>query len=158
VESNRGQDEEIRDLYRRLLDGWNRRDAVAMARVCAREGQYVGFDGSVMTGPAAIEAALRPIFADHPTATYVSIVRSVTWLGPEVALLRAVAGMRAPGQERIMPERNVVHLLVAVREDGVWRVAQYQNTPASFDGRPAEREALRAELEAEAQPTASEAT
>src|SRR4051812_19246248 len=89
---------EVRALYQQLLDAWNRRSAQDMAARFGAAGNIVGFDGSQMNGPAEIEAQLTPIFRDHPTAAYVAIVREVRFVTPEVAILRAVAGMVPPGQ------------------------------------------------------------
>ena len=136
----------ISDLYHQLLDAWNRRDAGAFAKLFTTDGSLVGFDGSTVNGRAEIESHLRPIFADHPTAAYVSKIREVRFLSPDTALLRAVVGMIPPGQQDINPERNAVQSLVAVKQNGAWRIALYHNTPAQFHGRPDESAALTAEL------------
>ena len=138
----------IRDLYHNLLDAWNRRDAAGFAQLFAADGSIVGFDGSAINGRANIEGHLRPIFADHPTATYVSKIREIRFLSVETALLRAVVGMIPPGQHDINPATNAIQSLVAVQQDGVWRIALHHNTPAQFHGRPDEAAALTAELRA----------
>ena len=135
-------------LYTRLLEGWNARDADAFAALFASGGSTVGFDGSQLDGRDAIRSELARIFADHVTATYVAKVREVRLLGPEVMLLRGVAGMVPPGKSALMPERNAVQSLVAVLEDGAPRIAMYQNTPARFDGRLQLTEQLTTELTA----------
>jgi uncharacterized protein (TIGR02246 family) len=138
--------DEIRALHRNLLEAWNRRDAAAMARLYAPDGTQIGFDGSHMSGAKEIEAHLAPIFANHPTAAFVSIVREVRELSPTVALLRADAGMIPPGKKEINPAVNAVQSLVAIRIDGAWRIALFQNTPAAFHGRPDAAEKLTSEL------------
>ena len=132
-------------LYTSLLEAWNARDATAFADQFTGSGSSVGFDGSQMDGREAIRTELARIFADHTPATYVAIVREVRRLG-SATLLRAVAGMVPPGASALKPERNVVHSMVAVLEDGAPRIALYQNTPARFDGRPQLVEELTAEL------------
>src|SRR5262245_40650902 len=110
----------VRALYHDLLDCWNRRNPQAMAALFADDGNLVGFDGSTVNGRSDIEAHLRPIFADHPTSTYVSKIREVRLLGPEVALVRAVVGMVPPGKSDVNPAVNALQSLVAVRDDGRW--------------------------------------
>ena len=127
---------EVQELYRRMLDGWNRHSAGDFAATFAPDGVSIGFDGSQMIGQAEIAATLQQIFAEHLTAPYVSIVRDVRLLSPEFAILRAVAGMVPPGQTDINPAVNSIQSLVAVRSDGTWRIALFQNTPAQFHGRP----------------------
>lgn len=136
----------ISALYRRLLDSWNRRDAAAYAALFDDESYVIGFDGSPMNGRDEIETSLRQIFTDHVTAAYVGKVRGVRLLTAEVGILRAVAGMVPPGAADINPAVNAMQSLVAVKRDGAWRIALFQNTPAQFHGRPAVAEALAQEL------------
>jgi uncharacterized protein (TIGR02246 family) len=139
---------EIRTLYQNFLDAWNNRDADAYASFVDEKGSLVGFDGSMMNGPDEIRSTLSGIFAHHQTATYISIVREVYLLSPDVALLRAVVGMVPRGKHELNPDVNSVQSLVAVKHEGTWRIALFQNTPAQFHGRPEEAQALTDELKA----------
>ncbi len=127
---------EVRALYRQMLDNWNQRSAGGIGALYAEDGNVVGFDGSPINGRAEIELAMRQIFADHLTAAYVGKVREVRFLTPEVAILRAVAGMVPRGQSDLNPAVNAVQTLVAARRAGRWRIELFQNTPAQFHGRP----------------------
>jgi len=136
----------VRALYTALLEEWNRRDARRFAGLFTEEGSVVGFDGSQMNGRAEIAATLGKIFTDHPTASYVSIVREVRYIGDDTALLRAVVGMVPPGGSDLNPAVNAVQSMVAVRQASGWRVALFHNTPAAFHGRPEMVEQLTEEL------------
>lgn len=127
---------EVRGLYQRLLDSWNRRNADAFASSFTEDGYVIGFDGSQMAGQAEIASTLRQIFTDHLTGIYLSRVREVRLLSPGVALLRAVAGIVPHGQSDINPALNAHQTLVATKHDDQWRVMLFQNTPAQFHGRP----------------------
>ena len=127
---------EVRRLCRELLDGWNQHNAAAFAAPFAEDGEVIGFDGSQMTGRVDITATLGQIFADHITAPYVSKVRSLRLLSPEVAILRAIVGMVPPGQVDLNPALNAHQTVVAARRDGIWRIELLQTTPAQFHGRP----------------------
>ena len=127
---------EVRELYRQLLDGWNKRSAAAFAVPIADDGDLIGFDGSQLIGRAEIVSTLQQIFADHLTAPYVSKIRNVRFLSPEVAVLRAVVGMVPPGQSDLDPNLNAIQTLVAAKRDGQWRIVLFQNTPAQLHGRP----------------------
>jgi uncharacterized protein (TIGR02246 family) len=140
--------EHIVSLHTALLDAWNRRDANAMAQLYADNGPQVGFDGSEMSTPPAIRAHLEPIFRDHPTARFVAKVREVRRIGDNTLLLRAVAGMVPPGQSKVKPEVNAIQTLVASKDDGQWRIELFQNTPATWHGRPDDVARLTAELQA----------
>lgn len=119
----------IHDLYQQLLAAWNRRSADDFAALFEEEGHVVGFDGSPMNGRGEIQSVIRDIFTDHPTAAYVGKVRGVRFLTPEVAILRAVAGMVPPGQSTLNPAVNTIQTLVITSRDGQWRIAHFQNTP-----------------------------
>jgi uncharacterized protein (TIGR02246 family) len=127
---------EVRELYRQMLDGWNKRSTGAFVAPIAEDGDLIGFDGSQLIGRAEIVSALQQIFADHPTAPYVSKIRSVRFLSPEVAVLRAVVGMVPPAQSDLDPKLNAIQTLIAAKRDGQWRIVLFQNTPAQFHGRP----------------------
>lgn len=126
----------VRALYHQIIDGWNQRNAEMFAAPFVQDGEVIGFDGSQMSGRAEIAATLRQIFADHVTAPYVSKIKTVRFLCPDVALLRAIVGMIPPGQADLNPALNAHQTLVAARQDGVWRIALLQTTPAQFHGRP----------------------
>ena len=127
---------EVRRLYQQLLDSWNGRDADAFASSFAEDGHVIGFDGSQMAGQTEIASTLGQIFADHPTGSYVSKVRDVRLLSPDVALLRAIVGMVPHGRSDIEPALNAHQTLIATMLDGQWRITLFQNTPAQFHGRP----------------------
>jgi uncharacterized protein (TIGR02246 family) len=140
------EESQVRLLYQELLKAWNEKNARKMADLIAENGNLVGFDGSQIDGRRQVESVLGKIFADHPTAAYVSIVRELRLLSPDVALLRAVAGMVPPGQSDINPAVNAVQSLIATKEQGRWRIALFHNTPAAFHGRPELSEQLTEEL------------
>lgn len=137
----------VRSLYRQVLDGWNTHSGDAFAAVFSEDGETIGFDGSQLIGRADIATTLKQIFADHVTAVYVAKVRNVRMLGADAAILRAVVGMVPPGQSKINPAVNAIQTLVATRQDGTWRVAHLQSTPAQFHGRPELVEQLTEELQ-----------
>jgi uncharacterized protein (TIGR02246 family) len=136
----------VRTLQTTMWNSWNTRSAAGMASLFTTDGSLIGFDGSQVNGAAEIEANMGAIFKDHTPATYVGIIREVRFLSPDVAILRAVAGMIPPGASDIKPERNTIVSLVAVKKDIIWKVALYHNTPARFDGRPEAVQQLTDEL------------
>jgi uncharacterized protein (TIGR02246 family) len=129
-------------LHERFVEGWNARDARAIADLFADDGAIVGFDGSTVEGRDAIHEHLAGIFAHHETAAYVAKPRFTRRPSEDVALLLAVVGMVPPGKDDINPAVNAVQTLVA-SPDGVTLL---QTTPAAFHGRPEEGERLTEEL------------
>ena len=124
-----------RDLYDRLIEAWNKRNARDYALLFASNGSIVGFDGSQVNGQTEIGGHVSEIFSHHQTASYVTIVRDVRTIVSEVALLRANVGMVPPGKDDINPEMNAVQSMVAARKGGKWEIALFQNTPAAYHER-----------------------
>jgi uncharacterized protein (TIGR02246 family) len=139
-------EKEVGLLYQELLKRWNKRRASEMTDLFAEDGNLVGFDGSQINGRSEARTVLSQIFANHQTAAYLGIVKEVRLLSPDVAILRAVAGMVPPGESDINPEVNAVQTLVAVKQQNNWIIALFQNTPAAFHGRPELSERLTEEL------------
>jgi uncharacterized protein (TIGR02246 family) len=128
-------DRETRELYRQLLEAWDKRNARDFAILFAPDGNIVGFDGTQVFGQAEIGAHLSEIFSHHQTSRYVSIVREVRSLSEGATILSAVAGMVPPDKDDINPEVNAVQTLVAVKTSEGWKVALFQNTPAALQGK-----------------------
>jgi uncharacterized protein (TIGR02246 family) len=139
-------DRETRELYRQLLDAWDKRNARDYALLFVPDGNIVGFDGTQVFGQAEIGAHLTQILTHHQTARYVSIVREVRSLSEGVTILSAVAGMVPPDKDDINPDVNAVQTMVAVKTGGAWKVALFQNTPAALHGKPDEATKLTEEL------------
>jgi uncharacterized protein (TIGR02246 family) len=144
--SNLKDESAIRKLYQQLLDGWNKRSAIEFASLFAETGRLIGFDGSQYAGRTEIEAEISKIFADHMTATYVSKIREIRLFTQNVAILRAVAGMRSPGQSKLNPNVNAIQTLTALKHKRQWQIELFQNTPAQFHGRPELAQQLTEEL------------
>jgi uncharacterized protein (TIGR02246 family) len=137
-----------RDLYDRLIDAWNKRNARDYALLFASTGSIVGFDGSQVNGQTEIGGHVSEVFSHHQTASYVTIVREVRSIATDVTLLRANVGMVPPGKDDLNPEMNAVQSMVAARKSGKWEIALFQNTPAAYHGRPDLSKKLTDELRA----------
>jgi uncharacterized protein (TIGR02246 family) len=141
-------DRETRELYRQLLEAWDKRNARDFALLFAPDGSLVGFDGTQVFGQAEVGAHLSEIFSHHQTARFVSIVREVRSLIEGATILSAVAGMVPPDKDDINPDVNAVQTVVAVKQAGALKVALFQNTPAALHGRPDAVKKLTEELRA----------
>ncbi|QHW33074.1 SgcJ/EcaC family oxidoreductase [Paenibacillus rhizovicinus] len=127
---------EVVRLYQDMLTGWNDRSAEGMAASFAEDSELIGFDGSEASGRQGVHDHLAPIFANHKTPRYCAIVKSVKLVTPEAAILRAYSGLVAEGASDIDPKLNAQHSLTAVKRDGRWFIALFQNTPAQFHMEP----------------------
>lgn len=141
-------DRGTRELHARLMEAWDKRNARDFALLFASDGNLVGFDGSQVNGQLEVGGHLSQIFSHHQTPAYVSIVREVRSVAPDVTLLRANTGLIPPGKDDIDPALNAVQSMVAVQKGGVWKIALFQHTPAAFHERPDAVKKLTEELRA----------
>lgn len=143
-------DREIRALYSRLIEAWDKRNAREYALQFASDALLVGFDGSQVKGQLGVGAHVTDVFTHHQTPRYVTIVCDVRMLASDVALLHATAGLIPAGKNDIDPALNAIQSMVAVQKSGAWKIALFQNTPAAFHMRPEDgkklTESLRARL------------
>src|SRR5436305_9019341 len=86
-------DSETRNLFSRLLEAWNKRNARDYALQFASDATLIGFDGTQVNGQLEIGAHLTEIFTHHQTPRYIVIVRDVRALAPDTTLLRANSGL-----------------------------------------------------------------
>jgi|SRR5690606_6355743 len=133
-------------LHTDLLTAWNEQDSTKIASFFTERGISIGFDGSQYEGSHEIDSEIGMIFKHHQTADYVWKVKEVRFLGLDVAILRAIVGMIPPGQTAINPAANAIQTVVAIKQNGIWKINLFQNTPAQFHGRPDRVEELTSEL------------
>lgn len=144
-------DRETRELYARLLESWDKRNARDFALQFTSDASLVGFDGSQVNGQLEIGAHVTEVFTHHQTPCYVAIVRDVRLLATDVTLLRANTGLIPSGKDDIDPALNAVQSVVAVQKGGTWKVALFHNTPAAYHMRPELAKQLTEELRANLQ-------
>jgi len=126
----------VRDLYRRLLDGWNRGSGAAFADVFTEDGDLVAFDGTHFKGRNEIEPSHQELFDRWMKGTrLVGQVEEVRFPSSDAAVMHAVGSTVMRGKTRTSPERDSIQTLVATREDGEWRLAAFQNTRVRPIGR-----------------------
>jgi uncharacterized protein (TIGR02246 family) len=128
--TNRVADEvAVRDLYRELMDSWNRGSGEAFAAVFTEDGDLVAFDGTHFEGRAQIASFHQELFDKWMKGTrLVGRVKDVRFLSPDVALMHAVGSTIMRGKSVPSPERDSIQTLVATRQNGEWRLAAFQNT------------------------------
>jgi uncharacterized protein (TIGR02246 family) len=140
----------IRSLYFQMIDGWNKGKGDDFAAPFTEDGDLVGFDGTHLKGRQEIASFHQQLFDTFLKGSrLVGKVRSVRFLTAGVALIHAISGTMMAGQSDIDPERNSIQTLVAIKSNGQWHLAAFQNTRAQFLGRPQEFQVLTEELRQE---------
>lgn len=128
----------VRSLYQRLIDGWNVGNADAFAAPFAEDGDLVAFDGTHFKGRSEIVPFHRSLFRTYLKGTRLTgEVEDLRFLSNNVALMHATGSTIMRGRFRPSPERNSIQTLVAVRLNGSWQLAAFQNTRVRPMGRNA---------------------
>jgi uncharacterized protein (TIGR02246 family) len=90
VEPRPGDAEQIRGLYRALMDGWNAGSGEAFAAPFAEEADFIAFDGTHFRGRDEIVRFHDPLFKTHMKGTrLVGEVIDLRFVAPDVAVLHA---------------------------------------------------------------------
>lgn len=119
----------VRGLFGQMIGGWNGGGGEEFAAAFAEDGDLIAFDGTRFRGRAEISAFHQELFDRWMKGTrLVGRIEGVRFLGPDVALMHAVGGTVMRGKTRPSPERDSIQTYVAVRENGGWRLAAFQNT------------------------------
>ena len=136
-------------LYQQMMEGWNAACGYAFASPFEENGDLVGFDGTYIKGRQEIAFFHQHLFDMFLKGSrLVGKVRSVRFLTSDIAVMHAIGGTVMAGQTDLDPERNSVQTLVAVKRNGKWSLAAFQNTRATYIGRPDESQKLTEELQA----------
>jgi len=119
----------VRSLYTQLMEGWNAGSGAAFAAPFAEDGDLVAFDGTHFKGRQAIIDFQQPLFDRWLKGTrLVGEVQSVRFLNPDIAVMHAIGGTLMRGKLKPDPARDSIQTLVAVRSEGTWQLAAFQNT------------------------------
>jgi uncharacterized protein (TIGR02246 family) len=136
-------------LYQQMMEGWNAASGYAFASPFEENGDLVGFDGTYIKGSQEIALFHQHLFDMFLKGSrLVGKVKSVRFLTSDVAVMHAIGGTMMAGQTDLDPERNSVQTLVAVKRNGKWNLAAFQNTRATYISRPDESQKLTEELQA----------
>jgi len=123
--------EHPQDIPKRFAEAWNRRDAGALARLCAEDADFVNVVGLWWRNRTEIERAheygLRTFFRDSRLSARRTTVRL---MGKNVAIIHVrwrLTGQRGTAGEGL-DDRTTVMIFVAERREDDWIVVAAQNT------------------------------
>lgn len=120
----------VATLTQQLLAAWAYQDADAIADLFTEDGTLI-LPGIYRQSRQDIRAYFKDAFANQYDGTQVvGKPISMRFFGPDVALLLSSGGVLAAGETEVSDAQAVRASWFAVRVDGKWRLAAYQNSPA----------------------------
>lgn len=143
---------DVERLYHELIESWDKAKARDYANLFAEDANVIGFDGSTMNGRKEIFEHINAVFTSHKTGRYVTIVKQVRFLSPDIAILQAITSLIPAGKDDLEPRTNAIQTMVAEKEEDEWHIELFQNTPAQFHGRPELAEEMTRELRTKLNP------
>ncbi|WP_330233412.1 SgcJ/EcaC family oxidoreductase [Nocardia sp. NBC_00508] len=142
----RTDEDAIRQLLTQQAEAWNHGDAEAFAEVFTEDADYVTWVGSHFKGRAAIATSHMSLFEKYLKGTRLDgEITQLRFLTPDVAVIHS-KGAVLKGKQRRTRRNTKMQTTVAVRQDGRWLLAAFQNTKyhwlmetiaARFDSRQA---------------------
>ena len=104
---------DIERLYHELIESWDKAKSRDYANLFAEDANVIGFDGSTMNGRKEIFEQINSVFKNHKTGKYVTIVKEVRFLSPDIGILQAVTGLVPAGKDELEPKTNAIQTMVA---------------------------------------------
>jgi uncharacterized protein (TIGR02246 family) len=139
---------EIQQLYQKKIYGWNIGDATKFAEPYSEDADFIGFDGTHLEGKQQIISFHTMLFDKFVKGSrLVGKIKHIRFPIPTVAIVVGISGTIERGHDRINPERNSIHTIVAVKDYQTWKFTSFQNTRAQYVGNPKKIDMLTKELE-----------
>ncbi|MEU4805551.1 SgcJ/EcaC family oxidoreductase [Actinosynnema sp. NPDC023587] len=121
----------IAALPQRMIAGWAAHDAAAVADLFTDDGVMI-LPGLYRRGREEIREFLATAYeGPYRGTTVTGTPLDLRLFGADLGILVTQGGVVAPGDTEVTPERAIRASWVAVRQDGEWRLATYQNSPVN---------------------------
>jgi uncharacterized protein (TIGR02246 family) len=119
----------IAALTQKVVSGWANQDAETFASVFHDDGTMI-LAGAYCEGRDQVTTYMAEQFKGRYKGTQVTGTPiSIRALGPDVAILLSEGGVLEAGETEVSADSAIRASWLAIRRDGEWRLAAYQNTP-----------------------------
>ncbi|HYN93382.1 MAG TPA: SgcJ/EcaC family oxidoreductase [Pilimelia sp.] len=124
-----GDQAAVAALPQRVVAAWAEHDAEAFASVFTEDGTLI-LPGLYLKGRDAIRDHMAAAFAGPYRGTRVTGQPiDIRFFGRDTGMLITLGGVLAAGATEVAPAQAIRASWLAVRQDGRWQLAAYQNSP-----------------------------
>jgi uncharacterized protein (TIGR02246 family) len=121
-----GADEQaIRATADDFVKAFNAADVKAIGVLWAPDAEYTDEAGQAYHGRPAIENLYAAFFKANPHATMTATIESIRFLGPDIAIEKGVAVLKAPSGSTSAARYTAVH----ARREGKWIMVDCRDAP-----------------------------
>jgi uncharacterized protein (TIGR02246 family) len=119
----------VRAIPRTVVEAWARGNGEGVTAAFMEDVDFIAGDGRLVQG----REALIPYFQDQfdgwlAGSRAVADVINVRFLREDIAVVHTYGGIMFPGETEVQPDWVGIQTWVAVKEDGDWLAAAYQNS------------------------------
>jgi uncharacterized protein (TIGR02246 family) len=119
----------IAALTQKVVAAWAYHDADTFASVFTDDGTMI-LPGVLCVGRDEVRAHMAAAFEGRYKGTQVTGKPiSIRSLGPDVAILLSLGGVLESGETEVSEDGAIRASWLAIRQDGQWLLAAYQNSP-----------------------------
>lgn len=121
----------VATLPQQLVAAWVDQDGDGIAELFTEDGTLI-LPGVFRQGREDIRVYFKDAFNNQYRGTrVVGTPLGLRFFGPDAALLLSAGGVLAAGETEVSDGQAIRASWFAVRVDGEWKLAAYQNTPAT---------------------------
>ncbi|MFL6140085.1 MAG: SgcJ/EcaC family oxidoreductase [Frankiaceae bacterium] len=119
----------VAGLTRRMVAAWSNHDPDAFAALFTEDGTMI-LPGLFRNGREEIRSYMADAFEnEYKDSQVTGQPLDLRFLSADIAVLLTEGGVIAPGTTEVGDDRAIRATWLAVKQDGEWRLAAYQNTP-----------------------------
>jgi uncharacterized protein (TIGR02246 family) len=123
--ANEPDEKAIRATADDFVRAFNSADAKAIGAQWSEDAEYTDESGQTHHGRAAIAALYAGLFKEQPGATMAVSIESIRFLGPDIAVEKGVARLKAASGASSAARYTVVH----ARREGKWIMVDCRDSP-----------------------------
>lgn len=126
---------EIEQLFEKLRLAWNQGDGKAYGACFTEDADYVTFQGEHLQGRAAIADTHQELWNSVLRgSTLEGEIKKVHFLTPDMAVFHGLGVVKLRWQKSAPKKRDSINTNVAVKQNGEWKIAAFQNSRISGPG------------------------